>query len=127
VVADPAWCGYTIDYINWESRGDEGGWTLSVHPTWCGRYYAFASTIWYEINNTNAFLKALYSTNNPYVVNSLYQQFICHRYGGFYKEYWNLEPWRQSYPWNYGLMMTPSAVFHLYYNSWGWQCNPPKY
>ena len=106
VVADPVWCGNTIESATWKSyiNGDDRG-TLSIIPTWCGRNLNVStSSVWYELQNrfwTQFTIAA--SCNNLICsstkLNSLWNQLSCHKFGGIIKPDWNLEAWRRIVSW----------------------------
>lgn len=102
IMADPIWCGNSIDRTSWEFRpGNEGGWTLMVRPTWCGRmvsgmdfYELIAKTerredLWPDRNRN-------YTTTQG---RSMYNQYRCHVVFASMKSSYNLEPWRPMVEW----------------------------
>jgi hypothetical protein len=44
VKADPIFCGRVWNSLKWEDRKNEGGYTLSISPNWCGRQ--LTSELW---------------------------------------------------------------------------------
>lgn len=85
VSADPTVCGNKIDRVSRFWR--DGGWTLSVRPTGCGRWWNGYSG-WVEAQRESG---RWYSGSRG---NSMWNQYICHFDWAPYKSTWNLDEWR---------------------------------
>jgi hypothetical protein len=103
VTADPAWCGGFWNSINWEDRKSEGGYTLSISPNWCGRQlFSLPQTFWERFKEVASYApwdsQWQWGDRDPNRPTgkfwSMYKQFYCHADIAFWKEKWNLEPWR---------------------------------
>jgi len=101
VIADPAWCGNTVQNVYW-SNWEGNGQIYSVLPTWCGRYGSNTSTLWNDMlamKSINWYGWSLYLGKSvSSIQNSVYHQLECHNMFGFYKERYNLDIWRKDAP-----------------------------
>lgn len=133
VLADPAWCGNGIQSVEWKVRqASEGGDTLSIVPTWCGRYVSNFRDMWNEVktrfpNQYWSAVCAVYTAGfcSYEVSESMYNQFVCHLIGSSipylsWKDDWNVEPWRRNVSYTDPRMLKPTWAW-----GGGWQCNPP--
>ena len=115
VVADPAWCGNSIDKTEWENRSSEGGWTLKVTPTFCGRM--ISGMDFNELISKTGNKENLWPQNNRNYNStqgrSMYNQYRCHVVFASLKPSYNLEPWRPLVEWR--VMVTRNFPF---------ACNP---
>ena len=124
VKADPTWCGRTYNSIKWIIR--ESLWSLSIIPSWCGRSMMVVGTIFtsnYFLRTPisqlpnywlaeSSFQDIAWNTpwhyqwpwghkskdDNSPIYRSMFKQYYCHMVGAFYKDEWNLEPWRGDRP-----------------------------
>jgi len=103
VIADPAWCGNTVQDVYWGYVA--AGSYYSVAPTWCGRYGAGTKALWDDMQKIKAINFAswanAYGKTTTEVYNSMYHQLECHNYhpAAFAtKGRYNLDPWRKDAP-----------------------------
>jgi hypothetical protein len=106
VLADPIFCGDIFYKVEWENRTSEGGWSLRNYPTYCGRNFDNAWAGFDEILAKAPSRNDLWHSNNRnYTSNqgrSMYNQYRCHwALAGrlWFKDSYNLEPWRPLVPW----------------------------
>jgi hypothetical protein len=108
ITADPTWCGRIWNSLYWQDRANEGGYSLIVSPNWCGRQLTSNSwNAWDEFKDIarNApfdwqWTWADRDFNNPNSKFwSMWKQFYCHADIAFWKNTWNLEPWRPDRRW----------------------------
>lgn len=98
VVADPTWCGDTVNSVSWIYRSPY--WSASVVPTACGRSFD-----WYNFNEVVSKTPqhsqwSQYDRNNKTSKYwSMYDQYYCHFHWGTFKGEWNLEPARPNVGW----------------------------
>jgi hypothetical protein len=116
ITADPMWCGDVIWYTQWDYRPSEGGTTLKVYPTYCGRSGYIGDYFNEVINKTGS--NPAWPSINRNIYNSqgysMYNQFRCHAaFAWFFKESYNLEPWRPDVDWR--TLVTRNLP---------WACNP---
>jgi len=137
VIADPAWCGDTITNATWMYATREGGNTLSINPSWCGRAIAsynqgvfWAQFVWNELQTRfySEYSKAVCSVNNTCTntqADTMWNQLVCHMniVGAYGKNNWNLEPWKRNESWMNQRMSVP-YWFWIPGVGYGWQCNP---
>ena len=100
VVADPTLCGNKIHKVTFVRR--DGGRTMSVQPTACGRWW----------NGWSGWVEAKREGNVSYSGDrdaSMWYQYICHFDWAPWRETWNLDEWRP----NVGYLKTVRA-----------RCNP---
>jgi Protein of unknown function (DUF2599) len=117
VVADPIWCGKSYFKLEWENRPSEGGWSLKVSPTWCGRqiginyfeaWETFKDVAWDAPWHADFDWYNKASQNNTNKYWSMFKQYHCHSIVGPWKETWNLEPKRPNYTWR--TFMNPRII-----------------
>ncbi len=99
VVADPAWCGQSINSVNWINRDNQ--YSASINPTWCGRVVETDTwAAWGEFYNKTPYHwtwnwnERAYGTSKYW---SMFDQFKCHfanPIAAIVKGEWNLEPHR---------------------------------
>lgn len=85
VTADPTICGNKIDRVDRIRR--DGGWTLSVRPTGCGRWW----------NGWDGWIEAQRESGRWYSGSqgrAMWNQYICHFDWAPWKSTWNLDEWR---------------------------------
>ncbi len=107
VVADPQWCGDMIWKTEWKNRAaEEGGWSLMVFPTWCGRSGGVNSheDMFKEVLDKAEKRYDLWSqdnwNNDTEQGRSMYNQLRCHQmFAWFFKNSFNLEPHRPLVEW----------------------------
>lgn len=98
VVADPIYCGNTVNSVKWINRN--GVWSASVSPTWCGRYST--RELWQNWEEVVSKTPSSSQWNKQWNTNqywSMYNQFACHwlDWRAFvFKGDWNLEPSRRD-------------------------------
>lgn len=121
--ASTPWCKEEISSVRWILRDYyEGGNTLSIVPTDCGRNIFYATSKWDEVKSRfsgeyNKAVNSIQYTWRGYAADSLKNQFFCHVKYATNKYDWNVEPWRQNV---YYL-----DLFNQFYN--GIRCNPSAY
>ncbi len=107
VVADPQWCGDMIWKTEWKNRAaEEGGWSLMVFPTLCGRTGGVNSheDMFKELLDKAEKRYDLWGkdnwNNNTDQGRSMYNQLRCHQmFAWFFKSSFNLEPHRPLVEW----------------------------
>jgi hypothetical protein len=114
-VADPAWCGNSINKTEWKDKPSEGGWTLEVIPTWCGRL--LTGMDFNELISKTDKREELWPQNNRNYSStqgrSMYNQYRCHIAFVSSKPTYNLEPRRPLVEWK--IMITRNFPY---------ACNP---